>query len=152
MAVRAALTAFCCAALLAQSALAAEEPAKPATEETPPPAPNAIVLQGLNKVTGRISRFDGLLGTVLRFGNLEIVPRRCWQSAPEERPEHAALIEITELRQGEPPKAVFTGWMFASSPGLSTLEHPVYDIAVISCEQRALSEDEPDSKEKKPQP
>lgn len=119
---------------------------------------NTIILQGLNKVTGKISRLDGPLGTLLRFGNLEILARKCWKSPPEERPENAALLEIMELKPSEPPKNIFLGWMFSSSPGLSGLEHPVYDITVLNCESRdelepetAPAEEEPaaDKEEKK---
>lgn len=99
-----------------------------------------IVLQGLNKVTGRTSRLTGPVGAALRFGNLEIVPRRCWKSEPEDRPENAALLEISELKPGEAPQQIFLGWMFSSSPGLSGLEHPVYDIGVLSCEATATPE------------
>jgi len=105
-------------------------------EEDATPDPNTIVLQGLNKVTGHISKLEGPIGTVLRFGNLEIIARRCWKSSPEERPENAALLEISELKPGEAPQKIFLGWMFSSSPGLSGLEHPVYDITVLACEAR----------------
>ncbi|MCE2927059.1 MAG: DUF2155 domain-containing protein [Rickettsiales bacterium] len=111
-------------------------------EDERPPEPNSITLQGLNKVTGRTSKFDGLLGTVLRFGNLEIVARRCWKAPPEERPENAALLEISELKRGEAPAQVFLGWMFSSSPSLSGLEHPVYDISIISCDVKKKTEKE----------
>ncbi len=119
--------------------------------DTPPPvvAPqpqyNTIVLQGLNKVTGHISKLDGPLGSALRFGNIEIVARKCWKAPPEDRPENAALLDISELKQGEAPQSIFLGWMFSSSPGLSGLEHPVYDITVLACEERKEPEKE-DSK------
>ncbi len=112
-------------------------------EEKPVPEPepqsvytNGIALQGLNKVTARIQTLDGPIGTVLRFGNLEIIPRRCWKSSPESQPENAALLEIWELKPGEGPQQIFMGWMFSSSPGLSSLQHPVYDISVLACENR----------------
>ena len=95
---------------------------------------NKVVLQGLNKVTGHISQIEGMVGTVMRFGTLEIVAKRCWKAPPDERPENAALLEIREVRTGEGTKRIFLGWMFSSSPGLSGLEHAVYDINVISCE------------------
>lgn len=98
---------------------------------------NTIVLQGLNKVTGRTSKFEASVGASTRFGKLEIVTRRCWKSAPEERPETAALLEIFELRPGEAPEQIFLGWMFSSTPGLSGLEHAVYDIAVVSCDAKS---------------
>lgn len=122
----------------------AEETAKPAdappsaslplSEDQPAPESNAVILQGLNKVTGRTSKLQGPLGTVMNFGTLEIIVRRCWKASPEERPENAALIEIREMKSGEEQHQIFLGWMFSSSPGLSGLEHPVYDVNLISCE------------------
>jgi len=112
---------------------------------------NTVVLQGLNKVTGHISKLDGPLGTVLRFGNLEIIAKRCWKSPPEERPENAALLDIRELTPGEGPKNIFLGWMFSSSPGLSGLEHAVYDVNVLACEYRSDPEQkEGDAKKETP--
>lgn len=97
---------------------------------------NVAVLQGLNKVLGRVSTFEAPLGTLANFENLEIIVRKCWKAPPDERPENAALLEIREVKTGEAPKQIFLGWMLSSSPGLSSLEHPVYDITVISCEYR----------------
>ncbi|MFW0777981.1 MAG: DUF2155 domain-containing protein [Rickettsiales bacterium] len=129
-----------CCALLATSSAFAEEPDKK-------PEYNHVVLQGLNKVTGHISKFDGELDTILHFGNLEIVPRRCWKAPPEERPENAALLEISETRQGEQPERIFMGWMFSSSPGLSGVEHAVYDITVLECRTEKASEKPAENKE-----
>ncbi|NBO17903.1 MAG: DUF2155 domain-containing protein [Proteobacteria bacterium] len=112
-----------------------EEEILPPEEEEPPV--NTVVLQGLNKVTGRISRLEGPTGTVLSFDNLEIIPRRCWKAPPEDRPENAVLLEIREMRKDEEPRQVFIGWMFSSSPGLSGMEHPVYDVNVVDCEYRS---------------
>jgi len=105
-------------------------------EQEPVSQYNTIILQGLNKVTGHILKLEAPVGTSMRFGNLEIVARRCWKSSPEERPENAALLEISELKPGEAPQEIFLGWMFSSSPGLSGLEHPIYDITVLACEAR----------------
>src|SRR4051812_7167744 len=66
-------------------------------EDEPPPQNNSLILQGFNKVPGHISRLEGPVGTSMRFGNLDIVARRCWKSSPEERPENAALLEVSEL-------------------------------------------------------
>lgn len=118
-----------------------EEPLPPEEEEPPV---NTVVLQGLNKVTGRISRLEGPTGVVLAFDNLEIIPRRCWKAPPEERPENAVLLEIRELRKDEQPRQVFLGWMFSSSPGLSGMEHPVYDVNVVDCEYRSDPEPKPE--------
>jgi hypothetical protein len=95
----------------------------------------SVTLQGLDKVTARRQQIQANLGTVTSFGNLEIVPRACWQSPPDEQPDAAALLEIWQWKPGEKPSFVFYGWMFASSPGLSSLEHPIYDLAVLECVQ-----------------
>ncbi len=95
---------------------------------------NVAILQGLNKVLGRVSTFEAPLGTLANFENLEIIVRKCWKAPPDERPENAALLEIREVKTGEAPRQVFLGWMLSSSPGLSSLEPPVYDITVISCD------------------
>ena len=94
---------------------------------------NTVILRGLNKVTARAQTIEATIGSVVRFGTIEIVAHRCWKSAPEERPENAALLEISEVKQGEPPARIFMGWMFSSSPALSALEHPFYDVTVVRC-------------------
>jgi hypothetical protein len=134
------------------------EPASPMNEPDERPAPNTVILQGLNKVTGRISRLEAPLGTVMRFGKIELIARRCWRSPIDERPENAGLIEVWEMKPGESPQQIFLGWIFSSSPGLSGLEHPVYDITILSCESYADPEihitddvhEEPKPAEKKP--
>jgi hypothetical protein len=97
-------------------------------------AAEAAVLQGLDKITARISTIKAPLGSPVRFGTLEITARACDKRPPEEPPESAAYMEIRELRPGEQPQKVFAGWMFASSPALSALEHPVYDLSVVDCQ------------------
>ncbi len=91
------------------------------------------VLQGLDKVTARISTFEAPINKPVKFGSLEIVVRACNKRPVEETPESAAFVEIIEQLPGEAPKALFSGWMFASSPGLNPLEHPVYDVWVTDC-------------------
>lgn len=112
----------------------------PATPVAAAVESNAVRLTGLNKTTARSSTLEAPLGTVVRFGNLEIIAHRCWQAPPGERPENAALLEIRELKSDDAPKSVFQGWMFSSSPSLSSLEHPVYDIAVQACEHIELNQ------------
>jgi len=91
------------------------------------------VLRGLDKVTARISTFDAPIDQIIRFGTLEIRVRRCHKRPPEEPPEVSAFMEIADVREGGERVALFNGWMFASSPALSALEHPVYDVWVIDC-------------------
>jgi hypothetical protein len=100
-------------------------------------AETVAVLQGLDKTTARISKFDAPVGKSVRFGTLVITVRACIKHPPEEEPESAAFLQIDEVRQGERnsvvSQQVFSGWMFASSPALSALENPIYDVGVLDC-------------------
>jgi len=95
---------------------------------------DTAILQGLDKVTARISRIEAPVGQSVRFGTLQLVVRTCDKRPPEEPPESAVFIDIWEVCPGEPAADLFRGWMFASSPALSAMEHPVYDVWVIDCE------------------
>ena len=92
-------------------------------------------LQGLNKITARTSLLPLTLNQSQNFGNLEVSLHACWHAPIEEEPESKALLTISEEMPGEEKKQVFQGWMFASSPGLSALEHPIYDITLIECQK-----------------
>ena len=106
----------------------------------PTTAQDIAVLQGLDKVTARISTIDAPIDDQVRFGTLSIVVRHCRKTPPEEPPETMAFLEIDDEKWGERPMRLFSGWMFASSPALSALEHPVYDVWVIGCNKRSTSE------------
>jgi len=96
-------------------------------------AGDKAIMQGLDKVTARISTFEAPLNEEVEFGTLRITLRACERTPPEEPPESAAFLDIYEVRSGEEPVSLFHGWMFASSPALSALEHPVYDVWVLEC-------------------
>ena len=87
----------------------------------------------LDKITARITTIEAPIGRPVQFGTLEILVRSCSKRPPEEPPETTAFVEIKELRPGDNPIHLFTGWMFASSPGLNALEHPVYDVWLTNC-------------------
>ncbi len=91
------------------------------------------VIQGLDKVAARVSRFEAPVGSAAHFGKLLVMVRDCERSAPEDRPENAAFVELYEERPGEAKGRLFAGWMFSSSPALSALEHPVYDVTLLEC-------------------
>ncbi|MDJ0947345.1 MAG: DUF2155 domain-containing protein [Alphaproteobacteria bacterium] len=100
-----------------------------------------VVLGGLDKITARISKFEAPINQPVRFGALEIIVRSCDRTPPEEPPESAAFLEIREIRVDEDLEVrLFTGWMFASSPALSALEHPIYDVWVLDCRIPSTSE------------
>jgi hypothetical protein len=99
------------------------------------------VLQGMDKITGRIIKFDAPVGQSVHYGTLEMIVRTCRKHPPEETPESAAFIDIWEIKTGEAATSLFRGWMFASSPALSALEHPVYDVWVADCTEPVAVQD-----------
>lgn len=104
-------------------------------EEVTDPAnyTNMATLRSLNKITATLSSLRIEKDTSSNFGNLTMILRKCWKAPPEMQPEHKALLEIWEEVPGEEKELLFNGWMFASTPSLSALEHPVYDITLTSC-------------------
>ena len=94
---------------------------------------NEAVLQALDKITARVSRITVPVGGTVTFGSLQITAKACDKRPPEETPESAAFLQVVEVKPGEAPASRFSGWMFASSPALSAMEHPVYDLWVLDC-------------------
>ena len=92
-------------------------------------------MQALDKITARISTLSTPVGEARQFGTLEVTVRRCAFHPPEETPENAAFVVIRDLGYDPSvaPAEVFSGWMFSSSPAISALEHPVYDITLLAC-------------------
>ncbi|MCC7166890.1 MAG: DUF2155 domain-containing protein [Rhodospirillales bacterium] len=99
-------------------------------EEIPMPV---AVLQALDKTTAKTMTLEAAVGDTVRFGTFQIIVRVCTRRPPEEPPESAAFLDVWEAQPGEPAQSVFRGWMFASSPALSAIEHPVYDVWVLEC-------------------
>ena len=96
------------------------------------------VLQGLDKITARVSTIKVAVGETVKFGSLQITLRACDKRPPEEQPESAAFLQVVEQKPGETQAVTrFSGWMFASSPALSAMEHPVYDLWVLDCASSA---------------
>ncbi len=91
------------------------------------------VLQGLDKTTARVSTFELNINERGTFGTLIIKVRACRKRPPTEPPESAAYVEVLDKKIGEEPTNLFAGWMFASSPTLNSLQHPVYDVWVLKC-------------------
>jgi len=91
------------------------------------------VFSGLDKITGRTISFDAAIGETVQFGALQVTARACYTRPPTEATNTDAFVEVDEVTlQGE-IKRVFTGWMFASSPGLHAVEHPIYDVWLTDC-------------------
>ena len=123
--------------------------APPTADAETPKAPEApqrrprydvAVIQALDKVTAESLRFEAAVGHPVRYKTLIFTVRACERSAPDEPSEDsAAFVEVLSQPRAEPgrpvlpPKQAYKGWMYASSPGLNPLEHPVYDAWLITC-------------------
>jgi len=118
-----------------QPADTAPQPGDQITVEPPPQriANPTAVFSGLDKVTGRIISFDVAIDETVQFGALQVTPRVCYSRPPTENQNTDTFVEVDEVTlQGE-IKRIFTGWMFAASPGLHAVEHPVYDVWLTEC-------------------
>jgi hypothetical protein len=97
------------------------------------PGKRVAELQGLDKVTARTQRFYAPVGESTRFGTLAITVSDCLVNVPEAPPESVAYLTIVDNKPGQAAEKLFAGWMFASTPSLSALDHGVYDVRVLSC-------------------
>jgi hypothetical protein len=119
-----------------QPANAAPPPAGKAIVEVPPPeriANPSAVFEGLDKITGRTTKFDVAIGETVQFGALQVTPKVCYSRPPTETPETDAFVEVDEVTLKDKIRRIFTGWMFAASPGLNAVEHPIYDVWLTDC-------------------
>ena len=88
---------------------------------------------GLDKITGRITKFDVYIDETVLFGALEITPRACYSRPPSEAQRVSAFVEVDQRSLQGNSKRIFTGWMFADSPALNAVDHAVYDVWLIDC-------------------
>ncbi len=95
------------------------------------------VLRALDKITARVEEIEVPTERPTPFGTIVVTVHSCRVTPPEQAPEQAAFIDVTEFKPGQKETSVFKGWMFASSPALSAMEHPVYDLWLIGCKGEA---------------
>ncbi len=105
----------------------------------------SVQLRALDKITTRITEVELPVGDEKEFGTLIIKARYCRSRPPQETPESFVYLEIDDIKVGGERERVFDGWMLASSPAVSALEHPVYDVWVIGCKTVAPSDVEPNT-------
>ena len=91
------------------------------------------VFSGIDKITGRIHQFDVYVNETVQFGALQVTPRICYSRPPTETPKTTSFVEIDDMTLDSKIRRIFTGWMFADSPGLNAVEHPVYDVWLKDC-------------------
>ncbi|WP_095204371.1 DUF2155 domain-containing protein [Mesorhizobium carmichaelinearum] len=117
------------------AAPAAPAPAAPAGSDriTNPVAEFA----GIDKITGRIITFDVYIDETVQFGALQVTPRVCYSRPQTEEPRTDSFVEVDEITLDRKIRRIFTGWMFAESPGLNAVEHAVYDVWLKECKQKS---------------
>lgn len=93
------------------------------------------VFAGLDKITGRTTRFEVSLGEIYQYGALQVTPRACYTSSKDEPTRTTGFVEVNEITLDKKVRRIFTGWMFADSPGLNAVEHPIYDVWLKDCKQ-----------------
>lgn len=116
------------------------------SKEAPPSAPETMTppegeritnptasFSGLDKISGRIIMFDVAINETVQFGALQVTPRACYTRPPTETQNTTAFVEVDEITLKAEIRRIFSGWMFASSPGLNAVEHPIYDVWLIDC-------------------
>jgi hypothetical protein len=116
------------AALAAVSALTAPDAALADKISNP-----IAVFNGLDKITGRIISFEVAINETVQFGALQITPRVCYSRPPTDAPQTDTFAQIDEIDELKQIKRIFSGWMFADSPGLHGVEHPIFDIWLTAC-------------------
>ncbi|TIT41054.1 MAG: DUF2155 domain-containing protein [Mesorhizobium sp.] len=107
-----------------------------------PAAPQRITnpvaeFAGIDKITGRIITFDVYIDETVQFGALQVTPRICYSRPQTEEPKTDSFVEVDEITLDRKIRRIFTGWMFAESPGLNAVEHAVYDVWLKGCKQKS---------------
>ena len=136
--------AFAATAVCALAAAAGAQPAANVSVNLKPPGEQVgtaehpvLELRALDKITGRASVLLAPLNMPVKFKTLTIVARHCYSTPQSETPETSAFLQIDDHRPDQTDRRIFTGWMYASSPGLNGLQHPLYDVWAITCRTNA---------------
>lgn len=95
------------------------------------------VFSGIDKITGRITSFDVYIDETVQFGALQVTPRVCYSRDDSEAQKIDGFIEVDEITLDRKIRRIFTGWMFADSPGLNAVEHPIYDVWLTGCKEKS---------------
>lgn len=110
----------------------------PAAPAAPQRITNPVAeFAGIDKITGRIITFDVYIDETVQFGALQVTPRICYSQPQTEEPKTDSFVEVDEITLDRKIRRIFTGWMFAESPGLNAVEHAVYDVWLKGCKQKS---------------
>lgn len=136
-----AVLAFVCgSALGAKPAVTAPKPSAPRPAPARPVGPMTLIMRGLDKITGRATTVLVPIGQSAQYATFTVSAKYCYTTPSTETPETAAFVQVDDHRPDQAARRIFSGWMYASSPGLHGVEHPIYDIWVISCRAVAPGE------------
>jgi len=119
-------------AMVAGGIAMAPMPSKAARIENP-----VATFSGIDKITGRITSFDVYIGETVQFGALQVTPKVCYSRDDTEAQKITSFVEVDEITLDRKIRRIFTGWMFADSPGLNAVEHPVYDVWLTECKTKS---------------
>ena len=119
-------------AAMAAGIVMAPVPSKAARIENP-----VATFSGIDKITGRITSFDVYIGETVQFGALQVTPKVCYSRDDTEAQKITSFVEVDEITLDRKIRRIFTGWMFADSPGLNAVEHPVYDVWLTECKTKS---------------
>jgi len=119
-------------AVMAAGIAMAPMPSKAARIENP-----VATFSGIDKITGRITSFDVYIGETVQFGALQVTPKVCYSRDDTEAQKITSFVEVDEITLDRKIRRIFTGWMFADSPGLNAVEHPVYDVWLTECKTKS---------------
>lgn len=97
---------------------------------------NVAIFAALDKVTARISKLEVPIGETVAFGALELTPRVCYTRPPTEPPLTSGFVEVHEIKLDDTKESIFKGWMFAQSPGVSGVQHAVFDVWLTDCKMK----------------
>ena len=127
-----ALRGLAVATVAGLAAIASSDPVLAARINNP-----VAVFSGIDKITGRITSFDVYIGETVQFGALQVTPRVCYSRDDTEAQKVTTFVEVDEITLDRKIRRIFTGWMFADSPGLNAVEHPVYDVWLTECKAKS---------------
>ncbi len=131
-------------------------PPQPAEVEPERPSEQIVnnptaVFSGLDKITGRIYPFEAAVDETVQFGALQVTPRACHTRPPTEPQNTTGFVEVDEITLDAKIRRIFSGWMFAASPGLNAVEHAIYDVWLVDCKQGPPAVAKPEPEKRSPQ-
>lgn len=106
--------------------------------------PGAI-LRWLDKATARTGTLEISRDETIQLDTVSVRLKACRAQDPIEGGEQAAFLQIWQREERRDPTWIFSGWMYASHPGVAAMDHAVMDVWLLSCQDAISNELEPDN-------